>query len=133
MRWSSFIERLWIAKMPADHAWRTITEVKWNETKWMRWVWINGGMNFMTGENRRNPEKTYLTPFRPPRNPHGVTLMRTRDLSVGRRASNSLRHRSALKIWWKNFHKTEFCLNECRFENVTDTMNVWKTYNLIKF
>ena len=31
--------------------------VWWNETKWMRWVWRNGGMKFVVGENGRNPEK----------------------------------------------------------------------------
>ena len=29
----------------------------WNETKWMRWAWWNGGMKFVVGENGRNPEK----------------------------------------------------------------------------
>ena len=29
----------------------------WNETKWMRWVWRNGEMKFVVGENGRNPEK----------------------------------------------------------------------------
>ena len=29
----------------------------WNETKWMRCVWRNGGMKFVVGENGRNPEK----------------------------------------------------------------------------
>ena len=29
----------------------------WNETKWMKWVWRNGGMKFVVGENGRNPEK----------------------------------------------------------------------------
>ena len=30
---------------------------RWNETKWMRWVWRNGGMKCVVGENGRNPEK----------------------------------------------------------------------------
>ena len=34
----------------------------WNETKWMRWLWRNGGMKFVVGENGRNPEKTYSDP-----------------------------------------------------------------------
>ena len=34
----------------------------WNETKWMRWVWRNGGMKFMVGENGRNPEKNLPRP-----------------------------------------------------------------------
>ena len=34
----------------------------WNETKWMRWVWRNGGMKFLVGENGRNPEKNLPRP-----------------------------------------------------------------------
>ena len=34
----------------------------WNETKWMRWVWRNGGMKFVVEENGRNPEKNLPTP-----------------------------------------------------------------------
>ena len=34
----------------------------WNETKWMRWVWRNGGMKFVVGENGRNPEKNLSRP-----------------------------------------------------------------------
>ena len=30
---------------------------EWNETKWMRWMWRNGGMKFVAEENGRNPEK----------------------------------------------------------------------------
>ena len=33
--------------------------IKWNETKWMRWMWRNCGMKFMAGENVRNSEKSY--------------------------------------------------------------------------
>ena len=75
IRWSPFIEGLRIAWMLAD---RTITgsyemkplywrsensmdagppnyhRVVWNETKWMRWVWRNGGMKFVPGENEKN-------------------------------------------------------------------------------
>ena len=56
----------------------------WNEMKrkWMRWVWRNGGMKIVVGENgRKLQEKHTHTPFRPPRNPHGVTETRTRDPS----------------------------------------------------
>ena len=35
---------------------------RWNETKWVRWVWRNGGMKFVVGENGRNPRKTYPDP-----------------------------------------------------------------------
>ena len=34
----------------------------WIETKWMIWVWRNGGMKFVVGENGRNPVKTYPDP-----------------------------------------------------------------------
>ena len=34
----------------------------WNQTKWMRWVWRNGGMKFVVGENGRNPEKNLPRP-----------------------------------------------------------------------
>ena len=34
----------------------------WNETKWMRWVWRNGGMKFVVGENGRNPSKNLPRP-----------------------------------------------------------------------
>ena len=34
----------------------------WNETKWMRWVWRNGGMKFVVGENERNPMKNLPRP-----------------------------------------------------------------------
>ena len=34
----------------------------WNETKWLRWVWRNGGMEFVIGENGRNPAKNLPRP-----------------------------------------------------------------------
>ena len=34
----------------------------WNEMKWMRWVWRNGGMKFVVGENGRNPVKNLPRP-----------------------------------------------------------------------
>ena len=33
-----------------------------NETKWMRRVWINGGMKFVVGENGRKPVKNLPRP-----------------------------------------------------------------------
>ena len=49
---------------------------------------------------RENPrEKPTQTPFRPPRNPHGVTETRTRDPSGGRRAPNRLRHEAAMFLF----------------------------------
>ena len=48
--WSPFIKDLWIARMPADQAWRTITGVdEWNKMSRPRWsrgyhtrLWIRG-------------------------------------------------------------------------------------------
>ena len=40
-------------------------------------------------------EKPTPIPFRPPRNPHGVTEARTRDSNGGRRSNNRLRHEVA--------------------------------------
>ena len=34
----------------------------WNETKWIRWVWRDGGMKFVVGENGRNPVKNLPWP-----------------------------------------------------------------------
>ena len=61
--------------MPADHACRTITgadEMKLNEMNEMS---VEKWWNEICGrENREKPqEKSTQTPFRPPRNPHGVT------------------------------------------------------------
>ena len=57
--------------------------------KW--WNEIDG-----RGKREKPREKPTQTPFRPPRNPHGVTEMQTRDPSGGRRASNCLRHETSL-------------------------------------
>ena len=34
----------------------------WHEMKWMRWVWRNGGMKVVVGENGRNPMKNLPRP-----------------------------------------------------------------------
>ena len=47
------------------------------------------------GKWEKPREKPTQTPFRPPRNPHGVTETRTREPSGGRRAPNRLRHEAA--------------------------------------
>ena len=52
------------------------------------------------GKREKHREKPTQTPFRPPRNPHGVTEMRTRDPSGGRRAPNRLRHEAAWKWYY---------------------------------
>ena len=49
----------------------------------------NGEMKFVVGEKERNPEENPTqTPFRRPRNPHGVTQMRTRDPNGGKPVTN---------------------------------------------
>ena len=60
MRWSPYIVGPWVARVPADHAWRTITRA--DETKWMRWVWRNGGNKLVVRENGRNPVKNLPRP-----------------------------------------------------------------------
>ena len=51
------------------------------------------------GKLEKPREKPTQTPFRPPRNPHGVTETRTRDPSGGRRVSNRLRHEAAYNLY----------------------------------
>ena len=51
-------------------------------------------MDEMSVEKWWNENPTQI-PFRPTRNPRGVTEMRTRDPSGGRRAPNRLRHEAA--------------------------------------
>ena len=64
----------WIARVPIDHACRTITGV--DERKWMRLIWKNVGLNFVVGKTWETPRKTYADTYCPPRNPHGVTATR---------------------------------------------------------
>ena len=73
--------------------------------KWNEMVWRNGGMKFVLGKTGETPQKPTQTPFRPPRNPHGVTETRTRDPSGGRRAPNRLRHEAAYEF--RRFSKRE--------------------------
>ena len=68
MRWSPDIVGQWIARVPADHAWRTITRA--DEMKLMRWVWRSGGMKFVVGENGINPEKNLPRPCFVHHEPH---------------------------------------------------------------
>ena len=57
------------------------------------------------GKREKPREKPTQTPFRAPRNPHGVTETRTRDPSGGRRAPNRLRHEAAtiVLLYYLNF------------------------------
>ena len=74
----------------------------WNETKWMRWVWRKWWNEICGRGKREKPcEKPTQTPFRPPRNPHGVTEARIRNPSGGKQASNRLRHEAALQCQYK--------------------------------
>ena len=94
IRWCTYIENLWIPRMSADQACRTITgadEMNWNEInemsmerKWNEILWHR-----KTGETPKNPAQI---PFHPPRIQHGVIEKRNRDPSGGRRASNRLTH-----------------------------------------
>ena len=55
VRWD---DRLWVGRVPAHHIYRIITgAVKLNGTKWLIWVWKNGGMKFVAEKNGRNNEE----------------------------------------------------------------------------
>ena len=60
------------------------------------------------GKREKPREKPTQTLFRPPRYPHGLTEMRTRDPSGGRRAPNRLRHEAALSVIIKVFFTIDF-------------------------
>ena len=62
------------------------------------------------GKREKPREKPTQTLFRPPRNPHGGTEIRTRDPSGGRRASNRLRHEAAINNDKNIFYKNLFIL-----------------------
>ena len=62
MRWSPDTKFPWIAKGAGRPRLTHHHKGWWNETKWMRWVWRNGGMKFVVGENGRNPEKNLPRP-----------------------------------------------------------------------
>ena len=103
MRWSPFIEGLWIAKMQADHTLRTITcadEIKLNEMNEMsvvkRWNEIWG-----RGKRKKKQGIPIQIPLRPPRFRDGVSELRTRCHSGGRRPSNRLRNGIACN--WDTF------------------------------
>ena len=49
------------------------------------------------GKREKLQQKPTQTPFRPPRNPHGVTETQIRNFRGGRRASNRFRHEDALR------------------------------------
>ena len=77
----------------------------WKETKWMRWVWRNGVMKFVLGENGRNPVKNLPRPRFVHHENHMEWARRERDPSGGRRAPNRLRHEAA---FGSNMNGTDF-------------------------
>ena len=88
--------------------------------------------NEMCGRGKREKprEKVTQTPFRPPRNPHGVTETRTRDPSGGRRASNRVSHEAAVNIIFNFFlFYAFFCKvkNNRDIEGVTDLLPLLQT------
>ena len=64
------------------------------------------------GKRENHREKPTQTPFRPPRNPHGLTENRTRDPSGGGRASNRLRHEAVVNLVNFNTVKKKLWLKE---------------------
>ena len=101
MRWSPYIAGQWIARVPADHAWRTITradEIKRNDEMSMEKWW-----NEICGRgNERNPAKNLPKP----RFVHHETHMEwpRRELgtpAVGGERLTALRHEAAIE---KNNH-----------------------------
>ena len=95
MRWSPFIECLWIARVPADHTWRSITGAY--EMKQMNEMGVEKLWNELCERGKREKplEKPTQTPFRQRRNQYGVTETRTRNLWGRRGASNRLCHESS--------------------------------------
>ena len=94
--WSPYIVGQWIARVPSDHTWHTITRA--DEMKRNGWVECGEMVewNLWQGKTGETPRKPTQTPFRPSRNLHGGTETRTRDPSGRRRASNHLRHEAAI-------------------------------------
>ena len=109
---------LWLARMSVDYTWHTITEANemkldemnemsleklWNEILWQ-------------GKTGEIPRKANQATFRIPWNLHGVTETQTRDPRDVRRASNRLRHVTALFRLEQNyflFHMYSSCAKRC--------------------
>ena len=88
----------WVARVPTDHTWSTSQGLmNWNEMDEMS---VEKWCNEISGRGKweKPLEKPTQISFRPPRNPHGVTEMRTRDPSGGRRVPNRLCHKAAFKF-----------------------------------
>ena len=71
------------------------------------------------GKREKPRENPTQTPFRLPRNPHGVTETRIRDPSGGRRAPNRLRHEADTSYYIKYniLEFSNFMVNKLRFFN----------------
>ena len=90
--WSPFIQGLW-----RQGCRPTTPDTSSNEMKEMS---VEKWLNEICGGGKREDQrgKPTQTPFRPPRNPHGVTEMRTRDPGGGKRASIRLCHGTVLLL-----------------------------------
>ena len=71
------------------------------------------------GKREKSREKPTQTPFRPPRNPYGVTETRTRDPSGGRRAPNRLRHEAAFVLVYFIYFYTQLKVTRKFFVTVS--------------
>ena len=82
---------------------------KWNEMKWMRWGWRNGGIKFVAG---RNPKKN----FPRPRFVLHETHMERPRRELGTPVTNRLCHETAHQVLWHSiwFH--------------TESTNKWEVY-----
>ena len=107
-RWG--VIKLQIARVPVIHTCSTITGS--DEMKWMRQVWRNGGMKFVAGENRRNPNLTRLnfvyheTQMESPR-----CKVQACNPSCGKWVTDHLHHRAALWLITDSFY------HSCPFQN----------------
>ena len=78
--------------------WRTITGV--HETKWMRWVWRNGGMKFVSGERRETrKKKPTQTPFNPQWNQE--LFCDNGDLTHHHRCGWNEVNEMSVEKWWE--------------------------------
>ena len=62
MRWNPDIIGPWVARVPADHAWRAITRADEMERNGWDEYGENSGMKFVVGENGWNPAKNLPRP-----------------------------------------------------------------------
>ena len=96
IRWSPNIIGQWIARVPADHAWRTITRA--DEMKRNGWDECGEMVDVICDRVKREKprEKPTQSTFHELWNPHGETKTRTRVPSGGRRETARFLHEAAL-------------------------------------